>query len=79
MIVTRLFSVGSMKLLLREKKERGVRDCINNSEDDDAVDVMTFMHNYLLFLKIHRKRGLLDQRGLIIRAKKWLDGSGQGG
>ena len=45
MIVTWVFSVGSMVLLGREKKERGVRYCIDNRKDDVAVDLLTSMHN----------------------------------
>lgn len=65
-IVTLLFSNGSMILLRREKKERGVGDCINDCEDDAAVDLMTSMQNLSIVLKIQRKRGLLDQWGLIL-------------
>ena len=70
-VVTRLFSVGSMILLRREKKERGIRDGIDDCEDDAAVDLLTSMHNYLWSLKIQRKKGLLDQRGLKIKAGMW--------
>ena len=67
--VARLFSVGSVKLLRREKKEHCVRDCINNCEDDAAVDLMMSMHNYLLFLQIQRKRGTSRPMGSYIKGE----------